>query len=119
LFLPSFDFIFGFNQNRSYETKFSKPSVILEISNKGICCGPLLGIGNLFISLVAVKYTPPVCRRHISLICNKLSTGLRQKEKPDRNPASFKIQYPMKNRNEDGTLYFKKQIFAIEIWLLE
>ena len=34
----------------------------------------------------------------------------RQKRRPDRNPARFKIQYPMKNRGESISNYFDNQV---------
>jgi hypothetical protein len=33
-------------------------------------------------------------------------------EKPDRNPASFKIQYPMKNRCKYALNLLKKKLFG-------
>jgi hypothetical protein len=35
------------------------------------------------------------------------------KERPDRNPASCKIQYPMKNRDKDATIIFKSKLLLI------
>ncbi len=45
---------------------------------------------------------------------------LPEKERPDRNPASCKIQYPMKNRDKDAIPFLKikhfpKIIFAFSL----
>jgi hypothetical protein len=67
----------------------------------------------LWICVVVVKHTPFVCRRINAVIRFAAVYDLAcciKKRKPDRNPASFKIQYPMKNRGKYAAINLNKKL---------
>jgi hypothetical protein len=44
---------------------------------------------------------------------SEINAGAIKRKRPDRNPASCKIQYPMKNRDKDAGKNRKTKLFPL------